>query len=217
MMAERHKGRLLGAGRGRGPQRRRKRRYLVVTNGEVTEPEYLRGLESELDDVVVEIRPVRRDPAGLAKYAKDLVGKERMANSGRGVDGFRRTFVITDVDESTVRSFQNADRICKDSGIELIISNPCFEVWLIDYEMVCPEGFTQTRIVEHKAKQMGLVGGAGDKNIDYEKLRGRHESACKNASVHNARKRQQRRQRLDTVDFGPWTDMPVIAEEFMSA
>ena len=166
MMAERHKGRLLGAGRGRGPQRRRKRRYLVVTNGEVTEPEYLRGLESELDDVVVEIRPVRRDPAGLAKYAKDLVGKERMANSGRGVDGFRRTFVITDVDEFTVRSFQNADRICKDSGIELIISNPCVEVWLIDYEMVCPEGFTQTRIVEHKAKQIGLVGGAGDKNIE---------------------------------------------------
>lgn len=90
MMAERHKGRLLGAGRGRGPQRRRKRRYLVVTNDEVTEPEYLRGLESELDDVVVEIRPVRRDPAGLAKYAKDLASKERMANSGRGVDGFRR-------------------------------------------------------------------------------------------------------------------------------
>lgn len=90
-------------------------------------------------------------------------------------------------------------------------------MWLIDYEMVCPEGFTQTRIVEHKAKQMGLVGGAGDKNIDYEKLRGRHESACKNAGVHNARKRQQRRQRLDTVGFGPWTDMPVIAEEFMSA
>lgn len=113
MMAERHKGRLLGAGRGGGPQRRRKRRYLVVTNGEVTEPEYLRGLESELDDVVVEIRPVRRDPAGLAKYAKDLVGKERMANSGRGVDGFRRTFVITDVDEFTVRSFQNATAYAK--------------------------------------------------------------------------------------------------------
>ncbi|MGN0071889.1 MAG: RloB family protein [Atopobiaceae bacterium] len=216
-MAGKRRGRLLGAGRGKGSQRKRRRRYLVVTNGEVTEPEYLRGLESEFDDVVVDIRTARRDPAGLARYAKELTGKEKASNSGRGVDGFRRTFVVTDVDEFTARSLQSANRICNASGIGLVISNPCFEVWLIDYELVCPEGFAQTRTVERKAKQLGLVGGAGDKNIDYEKLRGRYEGACKNAGMHDTGERQKRRMILDTTDFGPWTDMPIVVKEFKSA
>jgi hypothetical protein len=46
--------------------RPRKKRYLVVTNGEVAEPQHFKGLEKELGDVAIEVRPYRKDPSALA-------------------------------------------------------------------------------------------------------------------------------------------------------
>jgi hypothetical protein len=66
------KHRRLGAGRPGGCRRPRKRRYLVVTNGEVTEPEYFDGLQSELEDIVIEVRSFRKDPSALASTAVNL-------------------------------------------------------------------------------------------------------------------------------------------------
>lgn len=45
-MAAKHK--RLGSGRSANQSRPRKRRYLVVTNGEVTEPQYFKNLRGSL-------------------------------------------------------------------------------------------------------------------------------------------------------------------------
>lgn len=51
-----------------------------MTNGEVTEPQYLRLLEKELGDVVIGARSCRKNPATLAETAKRLLGNETRAN-----------------------------------------------------------------------------------------------------------------------------------------
>lgn len=140
----------LPAGRPRGGQRPRKARYLVVTNGEVTESQYFHGLEAELGNAVISVRSFRADPSALADKAKDLKAKEDAASSGRGVDGFRGVFVVTDVDQFTAEQFQEARRTFKDYKMGLIISNPCFEVWLVDHIMRCPDSFTMAQDVERK-------------------------------------------------------------------
>ena len=171
------------SGRPNGNMRPRKKRYLVVTNGEVTEPQYFKGLEKE--------------------NASNTSGN-------RGVDGFQRVFVVTDVDDFTVKQFQDARRICKNEGMEFIITNPCFEVWLVDHLVCCPGAYTEAKDAERKAAELGIVGGSRDKHVVYASIEGKRAQACENASVHNTDERKRKRSQLNSLDFGPWTDMPAV-------
>lgn len=206
----------LSAGRPKGNPRPRKRRYLVVTNGEVTEPQYFSGLTAELGDVVIEVRHFRADPAALAAKAKDLKASEESednATGSRSADGFQRVFVVTDVDQFTAEQFKAAKRTCKASGMELVISNPCFEVWLVDHLLCCPETFTETRDVEGKAVELKIVGGSHDKHVDYSVIKGKRDDACANARSHNTAERKTMRDQLSKMSFAPWTDMPTVIEQ----
>lgn len=122
--------RRMKSGRPNPNQRTRKKRYLVVTNGEVTEPQYFKGLEKELKDAVIEVRSFRRDPGALAETARNLKQREMASESpgSHGIDGFQCVYVVTDVDQFTPTQFQKARRVCKENDMELSISNPCFEV-----------------------------------------------------------------------------------------
>jgi hypothetical protein len=209
------KRRHLGRGRPKGASRPRKKRYLIVTNGEVTERQYFDGLEEELGGVVFTVRSFRADPAALAKTARDLKRSEERgsASDGRsGTDGFQHVFVVTDVDRFTPAQLQEARRICRESGMELVISNPCFEVWLIDHLMRCPDSFVTARDVERKATDLGIVGGSRNKHVNYQVLEGRYAEACTNARAHNSSDRGRMRTRLDDLHFGPWTDMPDLID-----
>ena len=201
------------SGRPNGNMRPRKKRYLVVTNGEVTEPQYFKGLEKELGDVVIEVRPYRKDPSALAAAAKDLKDREANASNSsgnRGVDGFQRVFVVTDVDDFTVKQFQDARRTCKNEGMELVITNPCFEVWLVDHLVCCPDTYSEAKDVERKASALGIVGGSRSKHVVYASIEGKRGQACENAAIHNTDERRRKRNQLNSLDFGPWTDMPAV-------
>lgn len=110
-MASKH-GRLK-SGRQSPARRPRKRRYLVVTNGEVTETQYFNCHTKELGDVVIEVRSFRRDPSGLAKLASDLKTSEERSGSRtawNSVDGFQCVYVVTDVDRYAKPAWRDAKR-----------------------------------------------------------------------------------------------------------
>ena len=205
-MTTRH--RRLGAGRPAERRRPRRRRYLVVTNGEVTEPEYFHGLQTELDNVVLEVRHFRRDPSALASVAGDLKRSESASAVSKGADDFAGVFAVTDVDDFPPEQFRRARRVCKEAGVELIVSNPCFEVWLIDHFVTCADAYALTRDVERKAAELGLTGGERNKHVVYDRLRGKHELACVNAARHNTEERRFSRRSFGNLAFAPWTDMP---------
>ena len=102
----------------------------------------------------------------------------------------------------TVQQFQDARRTCKDGGIEHVISNPRFEVWLLDHLARCPDSHSETKNVERKAADLRIVGGSRDKHINYDKIEGARDSARKNTSGHNTEERGRRRAQLNSLDFG---------------
>lgn len=149
-------------------------------------------------------------PSQLAEYAvKCKEDDER--NSGPD-DSYADVFVVVDVDD--YHDHRRAQRICKDNGIHLIISNPCFEVWLVDHVRQCPAAYTDTASVERYAAELEVVKGARNKYINFKAVDGHMQYARQNAKRHNAAENKAVARRLlepqRESDYAPWTDMPDV-------
>lgn len=190
---------------GRPSQRQKKTpRYLIVTNGVVTEASYFRMRNIQLGNrVSLKVKSKKLDPEKLAQYAKALIEYEN--NSSEGGDVFERTFVVTDVDLFTLNQFVAAQKICNKNGFQLVITNPCFEVWLIDHLEVC--GCREKEEAKGRARSLGLVRGDNNKELNPSLLSDKLNKAISNARKHNTQERRKERDLLRSLDFAPWTDM----------
>ena len=70
-----------------------------------------------------------KSPEHLADFACTLKKEDERDIS---TDCYENIWVVVDVDD--FHDHSKAAKICKDNGIELIISNPCFEVCTRSYE-----------------------------------------------------------------------------------
>ena len=91
------------------------------------------------------------------------------------------------VDVDNFHDHGQAAKICKDNGIELVISNPCFEVWLFDHISICPSSFTLTSIVESAVEKAGISKGNRGKDINAKLIDSGHISNA----MHNAERHTQ--------------------------
>lgn len=191
-------------------RRPRKKRFLVVAGGAVTERQYFKQLES-IYDVVIEYQQKNESPEHLADFACTL---KKEGERDISTDCYENIWVVVDVDD--FHDHSKAEKICKDNGIELIISNPCFEVWLLDHVKACPSSYTLTPDVESAAAEAKVVGGTRNKYINTELIDKEHlEAAIHNAARHNTTENRQGRNRLapnHEQEYAPWTDMPKVIE-----
>lgn len=132
--------------RGRSTKKRsRGKRYLIVTNGKVTEKEYferlvdLYGLRGR---VVIDKGAAGRDPKTLVERAADLKAKEDKEARKERFDSWESVWAVTDVDGFSMFA---AQQLARQEAVGLAVSNPCFEVWLIDHMIVCPEFCSETK------------------------------------------------------------------------
>lgn len=194
--------------------RARKKRYLVVAGGAVTEKQYFKRLAS-IYDVVIEYQQKNESPEHLADFARKLKEEDERDIS---TDCYEKIWVVVDVDD--FHGHSQAAKNCKDNGIELIISNPCFEVWLLDHVSVCPPSFTLTSTVESAAAKAGIVGGNRNKYVNVELIDSEHlDAAIRNAERHNTAGNRQGRNTLaphHEQEYAPWTDMPKVIETLKS-
>lgn len=191
--------------------RKRAKRYLVVCGGEVTEKEYFTHLLQSFDNVVIDIRSKARTPSQLADMAVKCMEDDAKDTS---TDSYAEVFVVVDVDD--FNDHDRAQRICDEHGIHLIISNPCFEVWLIDHLQPCPPSYTITADVERYAAQLGVTTGSRNKYIDFSKIDEHLDTALKNAQRHNSDTKKYHRKMLTpnkAETYAPWTDMPQVISE----
>lgn len=123
---------------GKGPKRSRRRIAFrdqrrvvrVLTEGEVTEPAYLRVMASET--VRLDIgRTGGFVPMSLVRRAR----KEAKANRRARGEGFDEIWCVFDRDEHP--NLEQAMREARDSGVCTALSNPCFEVWLLLHVEPC--------------------------------------------------------------------------------
>lgn len=217
----------------RGKSKPRNKRFFIYSGGIVTEVEYfqyvrrhlfgdyvrnLRIKSGEVDDPVrVEADGV--DPKTLVEGAAKLLREDKKDAKKESYDPFAVVWAVADVDDFG----KNGDKLRaavdkgRQSGVEVIISNPCFDVWLIDHKQPCPLSYTQTSECEKLAKRLGLIDMSRNRNnpkhIRQEAIAGKYATAAKNAQKHMGEQhRRIRDNRPSSGDYAPWTDIPKIVD-----
>jgi hypothetical protein len=117
--------------RRRGPTRSPKPRFLIVCEGEVTEPRYFRQMRHLLKSLIeLEILP-GGDPKILVERAVQR-RKEADKAANQKHDSYLtydQVWCVCDVDEHS--RLNDALQQARDNGIDVALSNPCFELWAL--------------------------------------------------------------------------------------
>ncbi len=99
----------------------------VLTEGKITEPAYLSAwARVNRRNVRLEISDMGMTPDALVRKAKKHM---RNRPSKRADQAFEEIWCVFDIDEhpNVPQAIDNA----RQSGIEVAVSNPCFELWLV--------------------------------------------------------------------------------------
>ena len=124
--------------RKRRPGRRRpfldpKPTILIVCEGEKTEPQYLEGFSRACRNPRVRIKLAHEHgvPMTLVRTAKQYKKEAEQDAAREKDDNLAYDFVwcVFDVDEHS--EVANVKEMSRDNDIDLAISNPCFELWLL--------------------------------------------------------------------------------------
>lgn len=131
---------------------------LLVTNGEVTEKEYLKE--------IIKMHQVRRKISYKIKVSKGA--PQTLFNYVRAMDTseFEEVWLFFDRDDNGFNVINSLLSESKSSGYKSVVSNPCFEVWLhAHYGLVnlCPRQSDAIKryeeIVEIPTGSKGIPGG----------------------------------------------------------
>lgn len=150
----------------RAPFREPRPRILVVCEGANTEKQYFeqfaRFHRNSLVEVIVE--GGKGVPLTVVRVAKER--KDRASSEARRKDDafleYQSVWCVFDVDDHP--SVPEARVMAADNGIELAISNPCFELWLLLHHRECPGESHRHRIQTMlKAHVKGY-----DKHVDFD-------------------------------------------------
>jgi hypothetical protein len=207
---------------------KRNKRYLILCGGIVTEVQYFKYVKSQVRHYAIPNWDVQSgillegegvDPLTLASHAVSEFKHDAKDAKAEQYDSFICVWAVTDVDDFGEKLQQAQDKVDTTSGkVKLIISNPCFEVWLIDHAKSCPESYQGTAMCQQLAKQLGLVNSAeGHKNkhLVIDRVQGHYSDALRNAQLHM---RDDGQQSLRThhpsvgkrINYAPWTDVPEV-------
>ena len=161
----------------RGPRRQPKPRFLIVCEGTVTEPCYFRDVRHmERCLIELDIEP-RATPRRIVQRAVELKNQANRDAKRRADDNLRydEIWCVFDVDDHPL--IPEATDQAKANGIELAISNPCFELWALlhfqDQQAHIERGKVQHLCATHMPRY--------EKKLDYEILRPKYSNAVKRA------------------------------------
>lgn len=108
--------------------RQARRRLLIVCGAKATEPDYVNGLKKHLRNPAVSIKVVSKDkaPSQVVQYALKL--------AAQAPDTYDEVWCVVDTDQFTDldEAAKSAARSTTDRlKVTIIVSNPCFELWLL--------------------------------------------------------------------------------------
>ena len=146
-------------------QRERRTVIRVLTEGEVTEPEYLRLICS--DSVKLDVRNSKKTtPIQLVEQAKRDQSQDRRV---RAVNrSFDEVWCIFDRDDH--HKFGEATQAAAKADIPIAVSNPCFELWLI-LHVTEHTAHISTSMAQTRAEQLNLVDGKNLATANLDTLR----------------------------------------------
>jgi hypothetical protein len=136
----------------RKPYRSEAQRFILICEGEKTEPAYFNALKSKYPGAMIQFEFIA--PAGTPITIKDkardrmaALKKEMRDNPSAKADN---VWAVFDRDEHG--HISDAIQGCETMGVEVAFSNPCFEVWLLlhyeDYHAADDRHQVQKRLRE---------------------------------------------------------------------
>lgn len=161
---------------------------LVVTEGKVTEPQYLSGLVRACRNprVRVEVSGEHGVPRTLVEHAKDR--KLRAAREAKSKHddnlAYDEVWCVFDIDEHP--NVAEARNMAAANGIELAVSNPCFEFWLVLHFRDSPGCRDRGAMQSLSASLVGTQGKA----VDFSAYRNGYHGAVKRAATIDARAKE---------------------------
>jgi hypothetical protein len=134
--------------------------FLIVTEGEKTEPNYLKKLRDRLQlsmaDVVI-VHPEGTDPLTLTRRAIELRdAREREAKKDLKKIPYDEVWVVFDLEKPHDERRKLADEARKLKGVKKIKfadSDPCFEYWLLLHEEYTTAPFTDCDEVTRRLRR----------------------------------------------------------------
>lgn len=147
--------------RGGAPRRRVERReprrvIRVLTEGRNTEPSYLAQLQKRYPDssVHLDIRDSGMTPLTLVRRAREYQKAESHSRSADRITDFEEVWCVFDVDEHP--NVSQAINEAHQSGIGVVVSNPCFELWLVLHHRD-QTAHIDRRAAQREARALGLI------------------------------------------------------------
>jgi hypothetical protein len=123
---------------------------IVATEGEKTEPLYFTIFSStKLQIVTLNCPDGHSSPEAVLGRATEYKSQFQFGDG----DSF---WVVVDRDKWTIKMLSKVYSECRKSEINLIVSNPAFEIWLsLHYENDLPKVLTKTSMTKHLKDLMG--------------------------------------------------------------
>ena len=149
----------------REPFRAPKPKILIVCEGQNSEPQYLDGFWKACKNSRVDVIIPKggRAPLAVVQYAKDLKQKAEKAARREHDENLSYDRVWGVFDVNSHPNIPDARLLAKQYGIQLAISNPCFELWLLLHHRESPGANRRDDI---KA-MLKLAISNYDKSVDY--------------------------------------------------
>lgn len=165
----------------RRPRRVERSRLLVVTEGTKTEIQYLEGLVQHLRASGTAVRGLRsrgvgRDPLRVLQAA--------VAMNEQDLDQFDELCVVVDVDDHA--TLDNALERALEVGVPMVVSNPCFEIWLLWHYEDC-KGHRTSEQLATRLERMGHGGKDIPGRFPFEAHEQAEERAMQNPVRHTTK------------------------------
>lgn len=146
-----------------------KQRFLIVCEGEKTEPNYFKKFPIP-KDCVVSVTGVGANTDSLVRKAIELKGQQK----------YDQVWVVFDRDAFTSEQFNNALQLAKINNIEVAYSNEAFELWYILHFMYLDTGIKRDDYCDRLGKGdcLGRKYEKGSETI-YAELLSRQHNAIK--------------------------------------
>lgn len=181
-------------------------RFLIYTEGAVSESIYLKGLRADLGrrGPSIELGRVHGEPFGLVKAAI-----EHQARQQREGDGFDEVWCVFDVEcPAPHSSIDEAVRLAQENGIKCGITNPCFELWLV-LHFTDHHGWLTTDQACERLMSLPCGYDRRGKSFNYAECRGNQEVAASRATALAAKFDEMAPLRTRN----PWTSVHMLLND----
>lgn len=147
-----------------------RQRFLIVCEGEKTEPNYFRSFRVPKDVAEIDVKGVGENPSKLVNSAKDLKEQE----------DYDQVWCVFDRDSWAPEDFNNAIRNAENQGFKVAYSNEAFELWYVLHFEFLNTGIPRN---DYLQKLSLLLNQKYQKNSEkiYDELFDKQPTAIRNA------------------------------------